>query len=201
MDFIEKNRGKISMVLGIAFLVCILVAIGVLVIGLNSDNNNQITTNDNTIIQNLYSKANEEFEKGNLREMQIELGKIQERNPDEDIQAFIDEKLASLPIIEASTLIKDYKDNVVNVNLKYEDKLIKVSGKVTNIGEDITKTVYITIGEENHTFYDVRCEFEYEEEISQVAELKKGEYVTVLGTYKDITSMCPRLDKCYILDK
>ena len=201
MDFIEKNRGKISMVLGIAFLVCILVAIVVLVIGLNSDNNNQITTNDNTIIQNLYSKANEEFEKGNLREMQIELGKIQERNPDEDIQAFIDEKLASLPIIEASTLIKDYKDNVVNVNLKYEDKLIKVSGKVTNIGEDITKTVYITIGEENHTFYDVRCEFEYEEEISQVAELKKGEYVTVLGTYKDITSMCPRLDKCYILDK
>ena len=47
----------------------------------------------------------------------------------------------------------------------------------------------------------MRCEFEYEEEITQVENLKKGDRITVLGTYKEITSMGPRLKQCYILDK
>lgn len=204
MSFIDKNRNKISMFLGGTFFALILVAVIIFFIGIGSENSDVSSNNvaeDNNRIQAFYDKASEAFENGELREMQMKLGELQQEFPDEDVQPFIDEKLASVPTIQASDLINEYKENQVKCNINYEDKLLKVSGKVTNIGEDITKTVYITLGNNNHSFYDVRCEFEYEEEISQVANLNKGDVITVLGNYEDVTSMCPRLKNCYILDK
>ena len=204
MNFIEKNRSKISMFLGGTFFALILVAIIITFIGLGSESNNTSTENlenDNTRIQSFYDKANEEFENGNLREMQIQLGKLQQEFPEEDVQPYITEKLSLIPEVQASNLISEYKENAVKCNVNYEDKLVKVSGKVTEIGQDIAKTVFITLGNDSHTFYDVRCDFDYEEEITQVANLKKGDSITVLGTYKEITSMGPRLKQCYILDK
>ena len=204
MNFIEKNRSKISMFLGGTVFALVLVAIIIALIGLDSESNN--TSNgaledNNTRIQSFYDKANEEFENGNLREMQIQLGKLQQEFPEEDVQPFIDEKLSSLPTIQATDLSNEYKENEVKCNLDYKNKLLKVSGKVSSIGEDIMGTVYITLGNDKLSLYNVRCEFEYEEEISQVATLKKGDIITVLGTYEEVTSMCPRLKNAYILDK
>ena len=75
-----------------------------------------------------------------------------------------------------------------------------LNGVHTSERQDILKTVYITLGDNTLKFYDVRCEFEYEEEISQVANLREGNQITILGTY--INSVAgPRLEKCYVLDK
>jgi len=200
---LSEKRSKISRFFAIYFSF-IIVAIIVVLIELSfgkEDASNGSIDNDNTSIQSLYDAANVAFENGNLREMQIQLGKLEHEFPEEDVRPFIAERLSSIPIIQASNLISEYKVNEVKCNMSYGDKLLKVSGNVTEIGQDVAKTVFITLGNGSHTFYDVRCEFEYDEEITQVANLKKGDSITVLGTYKETTSMGPRLKQCYILDK
>ncbi len=199
----EENRKKISLVLGgMAF--ALLLAAGIIwVVGVNSGDISVAgsKTGNEDVVAGYYKKAAQEFERGDLREMQIILAELTEKFPNENIQVFIDEKLSSIPVINASDLIEEYKTNEVSCNLKYEGKILKVAGNVTDIGQGILKTVYITLGGKNKTFYDVRCEVEYEEEVSQVANLRQGDQITILGTYKDFVSANPGLEKCYVLDK
>ena len=163
----------------------LLAACIILVVGLSLDNASVSgdKNDNNDVVDSYYQKATQEFERGKLRKMQMILAELGKKYPDENIQDFIDEKLSSLPVINASDLIDEYKTNEVACNLKYEGKLLKVTGNVTDIGQDILKTVYITLGDDNITFYDVRCEFEYEEELSQVANLREGYLITILCTY------------------
>ena len=199
----EENRKKIGLFLG-GMVLALLLAAGVIwVVGVNSGDISvaDSKTDNEDVVASYYQKATQEFERGNLRKMQIILAELGEKFPDENIQAFIDEKLSSIPVINASDLIEEYKTNEVSCNLKYEGKILKVAGNVTDIGQDILKTIYITLGNKNETFYDVRCEFEYEEEVSQVANLREGDQITILGTYMDFASINPGLEKCYILDK
>lgn len=67
MKFIERNRKKISTVLGIAFFVCIFVATTILVIGLMTDINQDIV-NETEIIEDTNEKAYEYYQEKTEKE-------------------------------------------------------------------------------------------------------------------------------------
>jgi len=81
--------------------------------------------------------------------------------------------------LSANQLYRDYKANEVAADAKYKDRIVVVSGTIDSIGKDIMNQAYIVIGGEG--FLDgVQCMFTKGEE-SSIAQLSKGQHVTVKG--------------------
>jgi len=81
--------------------------------------------------------------------------------------------------ISATQLYREYDANQVAADAKYKDKIATVSGRVQNIGKDITDTAYLVIGGEG--FLDgVQCMFS-EGQQSEIANIQKGMSVTAKG--------------------
>lgn len=83
--------------------------------------------------------------------------------------------------ISAADLFAAYDDNEVAADNKYKEKTLKITGTVTDISTDYSDQVYITL-ETNELLYSVQCYFEDDEQINKVAELKKHDTVTLIGT-------------------
>lgn len=80
------------------------------------------------------------------------------------------------------TLIDEYKTNEVAADKKYKDKIVKVTGKVTDIGKDILNSVYICVNDGTEITWDyAQCYFSDNNEIDKVAELSVGDNVTLYG--------------------
>lgn len=73
-----------------------------------------------------------------------------------------------------------YQENEVAADAQYEDKLVKITGTIGNIGKDILDDVYITI-ETGEYLQSVQCYFSDSEQINTVATLKAGDTVTLIG--------------------
>lgn len=73
-----------------------------------------------------------------------------------------------------------YQENEVAADAQYEDKLVKITGTIGNIGKDILDDVYITI-ETGEYLQSVQCYFSDNEQINTVATLKAGDTVTLIG--------------------
>ena len=84
-------------------------------------------------------------------------------------------------VITAEDLAKAFEDNEINANKLYKDKMVEVTGEVSDIGEALGST-YITLeaGEE-FALTQAQCFFKNEEQINKIAELSKGDTVTVIG--------------------
>ena len=81
--------------------------------------------------------------------------------------------------LSANQLYEEYESNEVAADAKYKGKIVIVSGKIQDIGKDITDEPYIVIGGEG--FLDgVRCSFAKSQEPS-IASLSKGQNVKVKG--------------------
>ncbi len=82
--------------------------------------------------------------------------------------------------ISASDLFAEYQNNSVAADQKYKGKKLKVTGTINDIGKDIADDTYITI-ETGEMFYEIQCYF-LDSELDDVAGLKKGDSVTLIGT-------------------
>jgi len=85
----------------------------------------------------------------------------------------------TLPNVEitAPQLYQAYQANEIAADEKYKDKIIQVSGRIRDIGNDLMDNPYITLVGDQY-FGDVQCFFN---EKSVVANLSKGQQITVLG--------------------
>ena len=82
-------------------------------------------------------------------------------------------------VLSANKLFKEYDKNSVAADVKYEDKIVVVSGAIQSIGKDITDTAYLVIG--GSGFLDgVQCTLPSGQE-GLVARVRKGQYVTLKG--------------------
>ena len=83
--------------------------------------------------------------------------------------------------VDYTLLHQDYMDNPISADAKYKGKILKLTGEVYNIDREIAGNTYITfnIGGQ-YSFKDVRITFKKSEE-SKVAQLKKGQTVTIKG--------------------
>ena len=83
--------------------------------------------------------------------------------------------------VSAIDLAKAFDDNEINANNLYKDKMLEVTGTVADIGEVLGST-YITLeaGEE-FAITQTQCTFKDKDQIAKVAELSKGDTVTLVG--------------------
>lgn len=81
--------------------------------------------------------------------------------------------------VDYKTLYKDYEDNAINADKKYKDKKLILTGTIANIDRDIAKKPYITFNADEYGAKSIKMSFDDDD---TVANLKKGQTVTVVGT-------------------
>lgn len=84
--------------------------------------------------------------------------------------------------VTAGEVINLFEENEVKGKQTYTGKLAEITGIVDSIGESFGQT-YVTIGTgEQFEIVTLQCFFKDKDEINKVAELKKGDEVTIIGT-------------------
>jgi len=99
--------------------------------------------------------------------------------------------------ITAKKLAADYKANEIRANQDYEGKLADITGVVNNIGETLGQTYVVLSSGEDFSFTDVQCFFSSASEIEKVANLNKGDKVTIRGVIKGL-SFNVEVNKCVL---
>lgn len=79
-------------------------------------------------------------------------------------------------------LMADYEANEVAADQQYKDKVLLVSGIVTNIGKDVMGEIYVTLSA-GDALGGVQCSFS-ESHTQEAARLSKGQRVTIKGMCK-----------------
>lgn len=84
--------------------------------------------------------------------------------------------------IEASKLIKDYEANEIAADKKYKNKKYEITGKVNQISE-VLGIFTVSLSDEEYAIVSVSLRLK-ESDKDVVANLNKGDEVTVIGTIK-----------------
>lgn len=83
--------------------------------------------------------------------------------------------------VTAEDLLNAYDSNEVKADLMYKGKLVDVTGIVTDIRVTFGKTAVSLSNEEGSGLKDVTCYFDDKSQDLKVADLKKGDKVTISG--------------------
>ena len=102
-------------------------------------------------------------------------------------------KTKSYVNVDAISLKLQYDENEADADATYKEKVIKVSGRIIGIGNDILNHQYVVIGGDNE-FMGVQCTLS---ERKNTNELFKGQTITVVGTCLGKFGNV-QLDKCII---
>ena len=87
--------------------------------------------------------------------------------------------------ISASQLYQEYDNNEVAAKLKYKAKMLKVTGIIQNIGEDILGDPYVVIVGDEDDWWGVQCTYPDTPGYRDLlAKFNTGETVTVTGRCK-----------------
>jgi len=81
--------------------------------------------------------------------------------------------------ISAEELSKEYSENEVSADEKYEGEIVIVYGTIDNIGKDIMDTPYISL-EGKGFMSGVQCMFD-ESEASSFRGIAEGDYIRIKG--------------------
>jgi hypothetical protein len=82
--------------------------------------------------------------------------------------------------VDAGQLRDEYEANEIAGDMKYKGKLIAVLGYVDSIGRDIMDTIYVVLVGSPGDWSGVQCYFP-EREAASVAQLREGDFVTIVG--------------------
>ncbi len=96
-------------------------------------------------------------------------------------QAEID--IADAPIeikVTASQMYDDYQSNKIAANLKYDGKVLAVSGTVADFGGGDSSAYYIDLVTGDFTLENVRCHFS-RSHVDDITSIRKGDRVTLRG--------------------
>lgn len=96
--------------------------------------------------------------------------------------------------VSAKQLHADYKENEVSADSKYRGKILRVSGKITQIGKDILDNPFVELATSNE-FEGVHAGFANERALGS---LKRGQKIAVRCRGKGMTIGSPMLDGCTI---
>jgi len=91
------------------------------------------------------------------------------------------EKEVETIVLSAVDLAAAYEDNEIKANKLYKDKIVEITGKVDSIGEVLGSTYITLVGSDEFAITKAQCTFKDEEQINKIAELSKGDTVTVIG--------------------
>lgn len=112
-------------------------------------------------------------------------GEIIEENTDkEDVIEEVPKENPEVPelTVSAKEIIDAFEENELKGKQTYTGKRAEITGVVGDIGE-ILGSVYVTLGSgEDFEIIMLQCFFKDEDEMAKVAELKKGDTLTLIGT-------------------
>jgi hypothetical protein len=98
-------------------------------------------------------------------------------------------------VVSAKDLVKAYKENELAADEKYRGKKLQVAGKITGIASVLSS---IQVDLQGKDFVTVKCSFP-EERKAEVAKLKNGQNVTLLGTGDGMTAtLYVGLNDCWV---
>lgn len=84
--------------------------------------------------------------------------------------------------ITSTELIDAFNENQVKCSKLYDKKKIKVTGTVQSVGTDILNNIYVCLGHDTEfTFVGIQCYAKNKDVENQIAELKEGDIITVIG--------------------
>lgn len=82
--------------------------------------------------------------------------------------------------ITAAQLYKEYDENELAADDKYKGKILRVSGKVSSIDQDILNSLYVTLETGDYNIFSIQCYFD-DSKRQQLTALKKGGKATIIG--------------------
>ena len=107
------------------------------------------------------------------------------------------EKKVEVLKVSAVDLAKAYEENEVKADKTYKDKTIETSGKIDDIGVMLGQT-YVTLSSEvDFSLTSVQCYFDDKTQIDKIADLNKGDTVTIQGVV-DGKSMNVSVNDCLL---
>jgi len=83
-------------------------------------------------------------------------------------------------VVTAQQLFSEYEANEIGADAKYKDKVLLVTGVVTEIGKDIFDTPQIKMALDMFGMEGVQCSFA-DKEVPGLANIAKGDTLTVKG--------------------
>lgn len=84
--------------------------------------------------------------------------------------------------ISAADIAAADNANEVSADEQYKNKMVTVTGTVDSIGKDVTDTTYVTLSDgKEYSLSTPQLFFKKDDEIKKVANLKKGDSVTITG--------------------
>lgn len=82
--------------------------------------------------------------------------------------------------ITAAKLYKAYDENELAADDNYKGKILRVSGKVGSIDQDMFNSLYVTLDTGDYNIFSVQCYFS-DSERQKLTSLKKGGKATIVG--------------------
>lgn len=92
----------------------------------------------------------------------------------------VEEKTIEYTKYDVSELVYDLKNNALKAEKKYNNQYVEITGKLSNIDSDGS---YISLDPSNSqfNFVNVQCFTKNKEQIDKIAEMSKGDIVTLKG--------------------
>ena len=97
--------------------------------------------------------------------------------------------------VDAKVLSKAFDENEIKANQTYKNKAAKITGTVDDIGEILNQTYIVLQSHKEFALCSTQCFFDDKDEIKKIADLKKGDEVTLQGTI-DGKSMNVTVNDC-----
>lgn len=92
---------------------------------------------------------------------------------------------APVATVNVSEILKSYENNKIKAEQTYKGKRLRIKGVVASIGSDVLDLPYVTIGTgASFEVPQIQCYFP-KENAGQLANLDKGQSLTVEGTVDD----------------
>ena len=124
------------------------------------------------------------FSEGDYEEAIDICEKIKELYPDtivvSKMDEYLDKEYSKISHYTAYELMSSYEENIVNADKEYTDKTIIISGKISEIGKTNNDRNLCVLLDSGTYFKCVQLNFDLSK-TDEVAELKKGDSVKVLG--------------------
>lgn len=86
---------------------------------------------------------------------------------------------------DVSELVDDLESNALKAEEKYGDQYVEITGRLSNIDSD-GKYISLEPTNSGFTLTNVQCFIKTDDQKSQVAEMNKGDVITVKGKIKSV---------------
>lgn len=103
-------------------------------------------------------------------------------------EEIIEEPKEEIIKLSATELINAYDSNEIRADKTYEDEKVEITGTIEDFGEAFLSDIYVIFdSNEKYVYTSVQALFKDKESIDKLAELDKGQEITIIGTVSGLS--------------